>query len=463
MSSAPDPVIYWVRNDLRFHDNEALTHVASLKPRGISCLPVYVFDPRLLGSAGVGGRGRVPPGGLARCGPIRFAFLYAAIAEFAGRLAAAGSGLHVVVGPAEECLARCAKAIGAKLVVCSREFASDEVSIERAVAAKGLELAVFEAQLSVRLEEVEAKLPGGSVKGLPLSFSKYYRGTAQKLRPVAPLPPPAQGSLPPLPSQRADHDSDVTTDELPSKKDIAKALGQPHLAEATPWDARSALPRDCPPGESGGLGRVEKFLQTGLARYDRTRNGLCGEAFSSKASAWLANGSLSSRQLLRRAGSLVGKAQRAVEQLQMELAWRDYFKLLALKTGADFFAWKGLRGQETTPPTGGAEEFEMWCQGRTGNAFVDANMVELNLTGYMSNRGRQNVASYLVFDLGVDWRLGAAYFDMQLVDADPALNHGNWKYVAGTGTDVRDTKFDVAQQAQRYDPKGQHQKLWLRC
>ena len=106
--------------------------------------------------------------------------------------------------------------------------------------------------------------------------------------------------------------------------------------------------------------------------------------------------------------------------------------------------------------------FDRWTQGRTGNGFVDANLRELAATGFMSNRGRRNAASYLIHDLRQDWRWGAAWFEHQLTDYDPASNWGNWKYIVGTGTDVRDRAFDVAQQAQRYDPKGRYVRTWLR-
>ena len=100
--------------------------------------------------------------------------------------------------------------------------------------------------------------------------------------------------------------------------------------------------------------------------------------------------------------------------------------------------------------------------GETGNDFVDANMKELNQTGFMSNRGRQNVASYLVHDLGVDWRMGAGYFESKLIDYDPASNWGNWAYIAGVGNDPRpQRKFNTRGQAERYDAKAEYRNLWL--
>ncbi len=105
--------------------------------------------------------------------------------------------------------------------------------------------------------------------------------------------------------------------------------------------------------------------------------------------------------------------------------------------------------------------FQLWKEGKTGDSFVDANMRELAATGWMSNRGRQNVASYLIHDMQVDWLLGAAYFESQLIDYDPCSNYGNWAYIAGVGNDPRPVrKFNTAKQAQDYDPQRTYRKLW---
>ena len=106
--------------------------------------------------------------------------------------------------------------------------------------------------------------------------------------------------------------------------------------------------------------------------------------------------------------------------------------------------------------------FLEWTEGRTHSDFVNANMKELNQTGFMSNRGRQNVASYLIHNLGIDWRMGAGYFEQHLIDYDPASNWGNWAYIAGVGNDPRPfRKFNLEKQAQNYDGEGLYRSLWL--
>lgn len=102
-----------------------------------------------------------------------------------------------------------------------------------------------------------------------------------------------------------------------------------------------------------------------------------------------------------------------------------------------------------------------WIEGETGDDFVDANMIELKTTGFMSNRGRQNVASYLVHKLNLDWRVGAAWFESMLIDYDVTSNYGNWIYAAGVGNDPRDRVFNTKKQAGMYDKSGAYRKLWL--
>ncbi|MFM7128173.1 MAG: FAD-binding domain-containing protein, partial [bacterium] len=108
------------------------------------------------------------------------------------------------------------------------------------------------------------------------------------------------------------------------------------------------------------------------------------------------------------------------------------------------------------------DQLQLWREGKTGIPFVDANMRELLMTGFQSNRGRQNVASFLVKNLGIDWRAGAEWFESQLIDYDVCANWGNWAYVAGVGNDPRqDRYFHVIKQARDYDPDARYVKTWL--
>jgi deoxyribodipyrimidine photo-lyase len=144
-----------------------------------------------------------------------------------------------------------------------------------------------------------------------------------------------------------------------------------------------------------------------------------------------------------------------------ELTWRDYFLFLARKFPRSIFSVLGPMHRRF-PWTDDRGKFERWQRGETGQGFIDANMREIAATGFMSNRGRQNVASFLARDLQVNWVMGAEYFESMLIDYDPASNYGNWTYTVGVGTDPREHRyFNPDRQAERYDPDGRFQRHWL--
>merc|ERR1712048_889996 len=190
--------------------------------------------------------------------------------------------------------------------------------------------------------------------------------------------------------------------------------------------------------------------------------GLIGTSYSTKFSSWLANGSLSPRKVYHEVKNYE-KAKVANDSTYwciFELIWRDFFKFVAWKCGTKMFRVTGIMNR-TMPWKTDSDLFEKWSQGETGVPFVDANMRELLHTGWMSNRGRQNVASFLTKDLGLDWRMGAEWFESLLLDHDVTSNYGNWNYVAGVGNDPRPRKFNVVKQGVDYDQKGEYIKLWL--
>ncbi|WWD18997.1 hypothetical protein CI109_103454 [Kwoniella shandongensis] len=261
--------------------------------------------------------------------------------------------------------------------------------------------------------------------------------------------------------------------------------------------------------EAAGLSRLEDYVGhpigdnwTGGAkskRYKETRNGLLGEAFSTKFSAWFSLGSLSPKEVGWRVGGLlesVGRDKEAYKNVYwilFELLWRDFFQFTTYKysltsttksknptsftPNSTLFNPAGYSSQISTYPSDQRpkpaewhspnfddpeDPARKWCEGRTGVPFIDANMRELKETGWMSNRGRQNVASFLVKDLYVDWRIGAEFFEMHLVDYDTCSNWGNWQYQAGVGNDPRSSRqFNPIKQAGSYDPTNEYVKTWI--
>jgi deoxyribodipyrimidine photo-lyase len=218
-------------------------------------------------------------------------------------------------------------------------------------------------------------------------------------------------------------------------------------------------------GEKAGLQRIQYYLwETGLVeKYKETRNGLLGTDYSTKFSPWLALGCISPRTIFMEIRHYEEKvlANDSTYWVVFELLWRDYFKFMSRKYGPSIFSLQGLKNEKTNWKKD-REVFWLWARGKTGNPFVDANMKEMNETGFMSNRGRQNVASFLAKDLKTDWRWGAQYFESQLIDYDCSSNWGNWTYVAGVGADPRENRyFNTWKQAGQYDPEGRYIRKWL--
>jgi deoxyribodipyrimidine photo-lyase len=224
-------------------------------------------------------------------------------------------------------------------------------------------------------------------------------------------------------------------------------------------------------GTTFGLKHINQYFERKLAHdYKRTRNQLSGVDYSTKFSVWLASGAVSARMIFENLQEFEHDhgANEGTYWIWFELLWRDYFQFLHHRFGAQLYRRSGLRSADQAP-LGSAviktseqfETFERWCQGNSGEAFVDAGMRELRLTGYLSNRMRQVTASHLVHELGLDWRAGAAWFESQLIDYDVYSNQGNWLYIAGCGTDPRGGRaMRPDKQAHEHDPLETYRKKW---
>ena len=217
-------------------------------------------------------------------------------------------------------------------------------------------------------------------------------------------------------------------------------------------------------GENSALDRLNYYLfeSKKVSFYKKTRNGLIGLDYSTKFSPWLANGSISSKTIywnIRKYENEFGKNQ-STYWVIFELIWRDFFKYISLKYKSKIFKVGGILDRDYEWKNH-EKTIQKWINGETKDDFVNANMKELKETGWMSNRGRQNVASYFSKELLQDWRIGAAYFESLLLDYDVHSNYGNWMYVSGVGNDPRDRKFNTQLQAERYDSSGQYRKQWL--
>jgi deoxyribodipyrimidine photo-lyase len=219
-------------------------------------------------------------------------------------------------------------------------------------------------------------------------------------------------------------------------------------------------------GETAAQKRLSAYFQSDHPlSYFETRNGMLNANDSTKFSPHLAWGCISPERIyyeLKQYEQQRGQ-NKSTYWILFELYWRDYFKFISLKFGDKIFNLTGT-SERTLPRLDKQKEqtlFNEWASGNTEEPFVNANMNELNQTGWMSNRGRQNVASFLTKTKGVSWLLGARYFEQHLIDFDIESNYGNWAYIAGVGVDPRDRVFNIKKQAAMYDPEQAYQRRWL--
>lgn len=424
--------IIWFRNDLRLHDNAPLLAAS----KNTQLIPVYCFDPRHFEPTSYG---------FPKTGPFRTTFLLESVAALRNQLRALGNDLIIRLGKPEVEIPEIARTNKCSAIYFHKEFASEEIAVEQAVIAAlpadSFQVHSFYGNFLYHPDDLPFPL-----NETPNVFTQFRKTLEKRSHVQPPLPAPDQ--LPSLPLN-------ISSGELPSGRDLGITPKEP--------DRRRVL--DFAGGELNAFKRVQHYLwdSRALSSYKLTRNGLLGEDYSSKFSPWLANGSLSPRQIhqaVRRYEQQV-ETNQSTYWLIFELIWRDFFRYVAWKYGRQIFFPGGIRDARSNWEVN--EDFmRAWQNGETGIPFIDANMRELNASGFMSNRGRQNVASFLVKDLRQNWRFGAAYFESMLIDYDVYSNWGNWNYVAGIGNDPREDRyFNIISQAKRYDAKGNYVRHWL--
>lgn len=426
--------IVWFRQDLRIHDNEALTNALRMADEVV---PIYVFDPRVFE-----GRTRF---GFPKTGKFRARFILESVADLRRNLRELGGDLIVRTGLPEEIIPDLAAHLKASWVLCNRERTREEVLVQDAMEQNlwpmGVELLYSRGKMLFHTQDLPMPVPH-----TPDVFSQFRKENEQ-ITPVRP-PLPSPVALPPLPV----------------------GLDPGGLPEWSTWghepfetDPRAVLPFRG--GETEGLARLRYYFweKDLAATYKESRNGLVGGDYSTKFSVWLAQGCLSPKmiyhELKRYERERVGNE--STYWIYFELLWRDFFRLMGKKHNNRIFLKGGPQNKPDRHLKNDRELFERWANGQTGVPFVDANMRELAATGFMSNRGRQNVASFLVKDLKVNWQMGAEWFESLLIDYDPTSNWSNWNYVAGVGSDPREDRyFNILTQAKHYDPRGDYVRLW---
>ncbi|MFT4734205.1 MAG: deoxyribodipyrimidine photo-lyase [Algoriphagus sp.] len=424
-------ILFWFRNDLRLHDNEALLKACDMG----RVIPVYVIDPRQFEETKFGFK---------KTSNFRAQFLLESLRDLKHNLQQLGSDLIIRIGKPEEELLKVAEAQNVLYVLASKEVTQEETSLE------------FELSKGLKRLNIDIELVWGAtlyhVRDLPFQI-KFLPDVFTEFRKKMDIHAKVRNLF--SPPKILDPVGDINVGEIPSLGDLG--------FEDTEDEARGQFFKG---GETSALERLNDFIwkSENIKTYKETRNGLLGDNFSSKLSAWISLGCVSPRKIYAEVKRFEKKVikNESTYWLIFELIWRDYFHLGALKYGIRLFKRSGIQHDlnKTWKQDKGA--FQKWMDGETGIPFVDANMRELKATGFMSNRGRQVVASFFTKDLKLEWWWGAMYFESVLIDYDVCSNWGNWNYIAGIGNDPLPNRyFHIMKQAERYDSEGTFVKYWI--
>ena len=482
-SSSSVSLVWYTPFDLRIDDHEPLVSAAKASK---SICPVFIFDPLYFG------KGRVS--GLPRMGPYRARFLLSSIEDLRRSLQSKGCDLTIRVGSATLIIPTLAKAMNASAVYKHSEPCHEEQVIEMETSkalGSSIPLKLFWGGQTLFHKD---DFPFDYLTSLPNVFTQFRRKIEEKCSVRLPLDAPSvlRFACPPD-GPLVERDSfpfskcDVASTEYNKGSGSIPSLDFLGAANLTPLlsclgadsvsissfnslgsksDSRSSF--HFIGGESAAKDRLQSYLweSDSIRTYKETRNGLLGPNYSTKFSAFLSMGNLSARRIYKEIKEYERRivSNESTYWVVFELLWRDYFNLYARFHGARLFYLYGPRNDRSSEQVWGKDKRLMsaWATGKTGYPFVDANMRELLLSGFQSNRGRQNVASFLVKDACQDWRLGAELFESLLIDHDPASNFGNWTYVAGVGADPREDRyFLIPKQSSTYDKHGEYMRHWL--
>ena len=424
--------LVWFKTDLRLNDNETLIKAIS---QSETIIPMYCFDESHF---------KTTKFGFKKTGSFRAQFLFESLIDLDSNLRAIGSGLLIVKGKPEVEIPKLVQQYKATKVFAKREVAYEEKKTEALVQEALFKLRCELQTVSTSTLYHAEDLPF-SIKDIPDVFTKFRNKTEHDAVIRTVFEKPKQINSPQIPPLN-----------LPS----LHALDLKFVS----MDKRAAIPFKG--GETEAMNRLNHYFfeSKSISTYKETRNGLVGADYSSKFSAWLAMGCISPRCInyeLKKYENEFG-ANQSTYWLIFELLWRDYFRFMMKKYKTKFFQEQGIQNKGKSIIKNNSESLQKWIDGKTGVDFIDANMIELKLTGFMSNRGRQNVASYYCNDLKLDWRYGASYFEAQLIDYDVCSNWGNWAYLSGVGNDPRGNRyFNIEKQANDYDKNKAFRNLWL--
>jgi deoxyribodipyrimidine photo-lyase len=409
-----ETAIWWIRRDLRLSDNRALALAVKQAKRVI---PLFILDPKLLGSPYVGQN--------------RVAFLYKGLRNLDSELRKHGSRLVLQQGDPLRVLSSLSRIVGAEMIFAEMD-GSPYAKPRDEQAKRELPLRLTPG-ITIHSPEELVK-PDGSAYTVFMPFKRKWQS----------LPFPGR--------------------PLPAPESISGLDGIESMAV-------SDLPRQTsstyfPAGEMEGQRRLDTFVDSDLLHYARGRDRMDLDS-TSGLSPYLRFGMVSARQAAWaaiNAGEVAEDeiSRNSVEKWLTELIWRDFYSTI-LNNYPKNLHTSFRKDLDGIPWRNDPDGFTAWKEGLTGYPVVDAAMRQLKATGWMHNRARMIAASFLVKDLLIDWRSGQRYFMQHLLDGDPASNNGGWQWTAGTGTDAAPyfRIFNPVLQGKKFDPRGAYVQRWV--
>jgi len=416
-------------SDLRLNDNATLQ--TAIKENDL-VIPLFCWDSEFLDSTQFG---------FSRVGEIRRSFIQKVLFDLHISLKEIGGYLLVKRGSVIEVIT---DILGEFQI--HKIYSKKQVGIEEKRSNENLRN--FLITKRVDFEEYSSStmyhpsdLPF-SMSSIPEVFTKFRKIVEKEVFVREPISAPTKINCPAIPKKWVDFSFIESNYEIETRSSLPAFGGEQSALQHLKWYF---------------------FESQHLLHYKETRNELLGLEFSSKLSPWLALGCLSPKFIYHEVKRYENAflANDSTYWLIFELIWRDFFRFSFKKHPIDYFQLHGIIGKSERKNKRDEPLIQNWIEGKTENNFVNAAMLELKSTGWMSNRMRQIVASYFIYDLDQDWRVGAAYFESQLIDYDVSSNWGNWAYISGVGNDPRaGRKFNTDKQEEQYDRDKRYQNTW---
>jgi deoxyribodipyrimidine photo-lyase len=380
--------------------------------------------------------------GFQRVRYIRKAFLRKALYDLRIGLKDIGAYLLIQKGKPLDVLTEISNTLSINKVYTKKQVGIEEKrqneEIKQVLRKKGIDFEEYSTSTMYHPSDLPF-----SISSIPEVFTKFRKIVEKEAFVRELIPTPSKIECPVIPKEWMDNSFQEDNQSL------EKVLSLPELG-----------------GEQSALKHLNWYVfeKQHILHYKETRNELTGLEFSSKLSPWLALGCISPKLIYHEVKRFEKEitANDSTYWLIFELLWRDFFRFSFKKHPMEYFQLHGILGKSDRKANRNQEKIQLWMNGETKNDFVNAAMNELKATGWMSNRMRQIVASYFIYDLDQDWRVGAAYFESQLIDYDVSSNWGNWAYIAGVGNDPRaGRQFNLVKQEEQYDKDKSYQRFWI--